>query len=558
MPTQTPPAENSEISLTADLLAWIDNATDEEIRTQYPRVRAMIEAAFPPSTEALPWCEWLAKHFPAVCTAPFSPRHVRLWEWFEALTPGERPAPQIEVWPRGGAKSTSAELGVARLAVKLTRRYVLYVSETQDQADKHVQSIATLLETLGVERAVGAYGHSKGWRRQELRTADGFNVSAYGLDTAARGVKLDQYRPDTIILDDIDSQDDTTRTVDKKIAAVTTSIIPAGSPDCAILGIQNLVHEEGIFSQLADGRADFLHDRVPAFVEPAIVGLKYEAKDRGDGLKSYFIIEGVATWEGQNRATCEKQINAWGIGAFLREAQHEVEGAAGYFFDVKALNYIDADDPQLADVVRWCRAWDLAATEGGGDWTCGYLMGMTGKYPDVKVFITDGRRGQWASDNVKARILAVAEDDGTRPVVRLPQDPAQAGKSQADQYKKDFRANRPRHRLVLVPTSGAKSVRARGFAEAVNKGNVYVVRDRTQKPTTNTDAYLASGAIKPVHALTPWNFAMKECLRKFREDVEDQQDDDVDALSDAFNQLAEGRSGTYKAPVVAGQSRPTF
>ena len=243
----------------------------------------------------LPWQEWLRLNFPQVVSRPFGERHLRLWEWFEALTPGTRPRPRVEVWPRGGAKSTTTELGIARVCVKLTRRYVLYVSETQDQADKHIGSIASLLEAAGVERKVGKYGSSRGWRRQELRTANGFNVSAIGLDTATRGVKLDSFRPDLIVFDDIDHQDDSEKTIQKKIGGITTAIIPAEAVDCAHLFVQNQVHEESIVSRLVDGRADFLHDREPACVEPAVRGLKTEKVDRGDGLNIYQIVGGEAT-----------------------------------------------------------------------------------------------------------------------------------------------------------------------------------------------------------------------------------------------------------------------
>lgn len=462
----------------------------------------------PLPSAALPWQEWLRLNFPHVCAAPMGERHNRLWEWFEALEPGVRPRPRVEVWPRGGAKSTTTELGVARSCVRLSRRYALYVSETQEQADKHIGSIASLLETAGVERSLNKYGSSKGWRRQELRTANGFNVSAYGLDTAARGVKLDAFRPDLIIFDDIDSQDDSARTTEKKIAALTTAIIPAGSVDCAMLFLQNMIHEESIFAQLCDGRADFLHDREPACVEPAVRGLQTEKTDRGDGLNVYRIAAGEATWAGQSLATCEAQINAWGLRAFLREAQHEVAGAAGWFFDVSQLKYCSPVD--VPQGLRYCRAWDLAATQDGGDWTVGALVGLSGTLPDVRVYVRDVTRGQWSADRVEREIAACAACDPPGTLLRLPQDPGQAGKAQAAQFRETLKKFNP----IILPVTGPKGARATGFAEAVNLGNVTFSEDRE------------------------WNHPIREELRKFREDVTDQQDDAVDALADAFNQLA--------------------
>lgn len=272
-----------------------------------------------------PWGEWLEKHFPFVCTSPFGTRHVKLWEWFEALAPGTRPRPRVEIWPRGGAKSTTVELGCARLCVKLSRRFVLYVSETQDQANKHVQAISSLMEALGVGRAVNAFGNSRGWKVDLLRTENGFNVAAIGLDAAARGVKLDNYRPDLIVFDDIDGRHDTPETIEKKTDTITTSLLPTGSSDCAVLFVQNKIHKDSIFAQLTDGRADFLHDREVPTEEPAVVGLEFERREREDGTTFYAITGGEPTWEGQNLAVCEQQLNAWGRKAFQREAQHRVD-----------------------------------------------------------------------------------------------------------------------------------------------------------------------------------------------------------------------------------------
>jgi len=256
----------------------------------------------------LEWQPWLAKYFPHVATAPFAERHVRLWEWFDALKPSDQPRPRIEIWPRGGAKSSTGELGCVRSCVKLSRRFVLYVSGTQEkQANPHVQAIGGHLERIGVERALNNYGNSRGWTVNLLRTANGFNVAALGLDAASRGVKLDQYRPDLIILDDIDDLNDSRATVEKKVRIITTSILPTGSPDCAVLGLQNLIRPDGVFGLLQSGEADFLHNREPVFMEPAVHGLHVEPEPREDGGKFYRILAGTATWRVQARSAARSR-----------------------------------------------------------------------------------------------------------------------------------------------------------------------------------------------------------------------------------------------------------
>ena len=167
------------------------------------RIAELLAPSLPPADH---WRAWTAAHFPRHTDKPFAPRHARFWEWLTTLERGVRPRPRVEVWPRGGGKSATIELACAYIGAQPdpVRHYVLYVSETQTQANKHVQAIAANLERVGVRRAVNEYGASKGWRHEEIRTANGFNVTAFGLDSGMRGVKLDEFRPDVIIFDDID------------------------------------------------------------------------------------------------------------------------------------------------------------------------------------------------------------------------------------------------------------------------------------------------------------------------------------------------------------------
>lgn len=478
-----------------------------------------------------PWQDWLRGRFPQVCNKPFALRHARLWDWFDALEPGTKPRARVEVWGRGGAKSSTGELGVVRVGARLRRRFCLYVSGTQDQADKHVQSIASLFERLGVGRAVNRYGHSRGWRRNQLRTDNGFNVAALGLDVAVRGVKLDEFRPDLIILDDIDSQEDSLKTIDKKIKAICSAIIPAGSPDVAILFLQNKIHEEGIVSRLCDGRADFLHNRELAYVEPAVVGLQVESRDRGDGLNEYRIVAGEATWEGQDLETCEAQINEWGYRTFLREAQHEVEGADGYVFLVSQMKVWQGELPEM---VAFALAGDLAATEDGGNWTVLFPMGRD----EVgRLFVFPIVRGQWAADRVQAAIRKTAEhyrNRFPRMRLRLPQDGGQAGKSQAIQMRREHGENSPR----IEPVTGSKITRASGFAEEVNKGNVYLVDAPLPDWVMLAGSDVGGKPLMMDVSTSRWHSNLRDELRKIREDEPDQQDDQMDAGADAFNEIA--------------------
>jgi hypothetical protein len=302
------------------------------------------------------WQEWLSHLFPAYVSKPFAQRHTDLWEWVERLQPGIKQPAFVAIWPRGGAKSTSAELACVRVGAKRSRFYVWYISRTQDKADKHVETIASLLESTAIEREhpdiasrkVGKYGNSKGWRRSRLRTASGLTIDALGLDVGARGAKVEEQRPDLMIFDDVDEKHDTSATTQKIIETITTSLLPAGSSDCAVLFIQNKIHPNSIAAQLAEGKADFLTDREVSGPHPAVEGLTYE--QRGGKFE---ITGGEATWEGQDIDTCQAQINTWGLSAFLQEAQHEVEQHGGIWDHIEFRHCRFDQVPTLERVVVW-------------------------------------------------------------------------------------------------------------------------------------------------------------------------------------------------------------
>lgn len=286
--------------------------------------------AEPLAGSELPWEDWVRRYFPAAASFPMAERHVRLWNWFDALRRGEKPRPRVEPWPRGGAKSTTGEMGVVRAGAKLSRRFALILCEGQKQATDHVKTISGHFERMGVGRAVNQYGSSKGWRENQLRTAHGFNVFGLGLDADLRGIRIDEFRPDLILFDDIDGRHDTEAIRKKKIAIITETILPAGSSDCAVLFLQNLIYKESIVSQLVRGTAGFLLDRESAEPEPAVRNLVVETYRRDDtGLTAYRVLSGEPTWAGQGLATVEKQINEWGFDSFRREAQQEVEDEEG-------------------------------------------------------------------------------------------------------------------------------------------------------------------------------------------------------------------------------------
>jgi hypothetical protein len=328
------------------------------------------------------------------------------------LRRGVRPRPYVGIWPRGGGKSTSAEIACGYLCHALSRRFVLFVSGSQEQADRRVINIERILGRLGIERALNQYGHSRGWRRQELRTAIGFAVASFGLDAAARGVKIDNYRPDLIVMEDVDDRHDTARIVDRKLHSITDSVLPTGSPDCAVAFLQNLVHAGSIASMLLRGSGDLLLDHLPISIEPAICDLEYERIEE-DGVTRYRITGGTPTWGGQDIAACENYMSTYGRLAFLREMQHAVDVSANALWTRAVI-----ETGRRTEAPEFVRA-GVGVDPPGGVTECGIVAGgvalcaCQGK-AELHAFVTrdDSLRGspaQWGAQVVSTYGLVKAD-----------------------------------------------------------------------------------------------------------------------------------------------------
>ena len=316
-----------------------------------------VEVRLAARAAAADWESWLRLIYPGYVSRGFADFHAEFWEWVWSLEYGKRARPFVGIWPRGYAKSTSAELACAAVAARQTRRYALYICETQEQSDDHVANVGGMLEssTFGLaypqaaSRKIGKYGNSKGWRRNRLRTAAGFTLDAIGLDTAARGVKLDEARPDLLIFDDLDGKLDTAATTDKKLATLTHTLLPAASDAPAVLAIQNLVLADGIFARLADGRADFLADRIVSGPHPAVRNLTTEIVEGRT-----VVTGGEPTWRAMGLSVVQAEIDDLGITAYLAEKQHDVEAPAGGMFDQLVFRHCDWSDlPDLIRTVVW-------------------------------------------------------------------------------------------------------------------------------------------------------------------------------------------------------------
>lgn len=169
------------------------------------------------------------------------------------------------------------------------------------------------------------------------------------------------------------------------------------------------------------------------------------------------------------------------------------------WFDGKVVPGVPCD---RVKTVRW---WDKAGTAGGGDWTAGVKIS---KGIDGRFYVEDVIRGQWSQHERDKTNLEAAATDGFGVEVCTEQEPGSSGKDIAAQWISMMAGYVARAK----PSSGDKETRARPFASQCEAGNVFLV----------------AGA---------WN---NEYVRELCGFPFATFDDQVDASSGAFNELAAG------------------
>ncbi len=209
------------------------------------------------------------------------------------------------------------------------------------------------------------------------------------------------------------------------------------------------------------------------------------------------------------------EANLKALSRIEREALYNgnwnVKANSGSYFQSDWCEFVDYGDvpPAKAEI----RAWDTASTvpsevNPDPDWTAGVKirLGTDGYY-----YIMNSVRDRKRSDGVKRLQRKHAEIDGLACTVGLPLDPGGAGKSVFE----DLAKNLAGFKFKKCKTTKSKLERFEPFSAAAEGGLVKIVKGS-------------------------WNDDYTRELENFVGDGKG-HDDQVDATSDAFNNLASGK-----------------
>lgn len=200
----------------------------------------------------------------------------------------------------------------------------------------------------------------------------------------------------------------------------------------------------------------------------------------------------------------------------------------GYFFDaivqqkprrsrsnVFQEHWVQIIDSLPKDISNWIaiRSWDLAGTEGGGDYTAAplcYANKATGEF-----IIADCIREQFSPGAVELLVTGTASLDSSSVHILIEQEPGSAGKTVIAHYRTLLKG----YKLKAVRETGSKFIRAQPFMGACEAGRVKVLRG-------------------------DWNSAWFDEMSSF---PDGDNDDQVDGTSAAFNHAFSNRrtAGTF-------------
>ncbi len=313
----------------------MDARSYEQAKLQKLKTQASKNSALSAPDKPL---DWVLAIYRNIFSRPFGPQHIELLDWAWDVQQGVRANPFVAVWSRGFGKSTTAETVAVMLGAREQRKYLLYVSETQELADSHLLAIRGMIESPILKSyyptfaspKISKEGHSKGWRHNRLYCGNGYVIDAIGLDTAKRGSRIMDARPDFMIFDDIDSKGDGPVITRKKIETITTSLLPAGSLDCSVCFVQNMIISTGVFAQLAQQTPPFLKNRILSGPFPALTNFSWSMDSAGK-----ITIEGEPTWKAFGVSECQRIVEEIGLTAFRSEYQHEITNEGSLFENIK-------------------------------------------------------------------------------------------------------------------------------------------------------------------------------------------------------------------------------
>jgi len=156
---------------------------------------------------------------------------------------------------RGSAKSTLAMLGLPIWAVVTGKaKFPIIISDTFPQAKSHIYNLKSELDNNELLKADwGPFELQDEWTATEIVLPKyGARIVAKSTGQKIRGLRHKQYRPDLIVVDDIENQEmvRTKEQRDKTYRWFLGDVLPGGDKETRYILIGNLLNKDSIMSRI--------------------------------------------------------------------------------------------------------------------------------------------------------------------------------------------------------------------------------------------------------------------------------------------------------------------
>lgn len=329
-----------------------------------------------------------------------------------------------------------------------------------------------------------------------------FENDSTGFREAMAFASMTGSRGDRVLLDDPLSVDHANSDADIKSAEITfTEALPTrvNNDESAIVVIMQRLNEKDTSGIILKRELGYTHLCLPMRFEAerrCITSIGFRDPREQDGELLF-----PERFPEETVRSLEKTMGSYAAAGQLQQRPAPREGGMfkkAWFPIVRA----------IPAGTKFVRGWDLAATEGAGDWSAGVKIG---RQKNGRFIIAGVNRDRKAPAGVEQMLVNTASQDGYACEISIPQDPGQAGKAQASYYIGKLAGYTAR----ATPESGDKVTRAGPLAAQAEAGNLDILDG-------------------------DWNETFFDEITVF---PNGSYDDQVDAASRAFNALAE--SGTF-------------
>lgn len=156
--------------------------------------------------------------------------------------------------PRGHAKSTTLTFkGSLHSTLYEYKHYIIILSDSSDQAESFLDAIKTEIEENEyIREDFGNLAGNKAWRTNVLLTKTNIKIEAIGSGKKIRGRKHKNWRPDLLVLDDIEN-DENVRTPEQRSKLSNwfyKAVSKAGDDYTDIIYIGTMLHYDSLLANV--------------------------------------------------------------------------------------------------------------------------------------------------------------------------------------------------------------------------------------------------------------------------------------------------------------------